>query len=333
MLLRPCHRERHGIEPVFGGDGGEAFGRGQRLFIDEAAAHLRLAPFHGEIAREARAFGPGAAVVLARQHTTRDRRIGDQADAFLAADLRQLILEAAVVEAEVVLDRLVAGRAQLFGGGDRLHQAPARLVRTAGDADFPGAHQFVEHVHGFLVRGVMVGPVGLVEVDVVGLELGQAGFDGGHDVAAIERGHAGAQGAAEPDVAGAGNLGCHDDGVARLGLHPAADDFLGAADPLGVGRHGVAFGGIVEVDAGIEAFVENAEGFGFVGLAAEGHRAHADVRDDDGRSAETAVLHGAIFPQRPCVAGFVSQPDCRGKVTRSRRVSCGYDGRGAKARA
>src|SRR3546814_7158871 len=43
-------------------------------------------------------------------------------------------------------------------------------------------------------------------------------------------------------------------------------------------------------DSGVEAAVEDAECRRLVGLAAEGHRAHADIGDGDGAAAEAAGL-------------------------------------------
>jgi len=68
---------------------------------------------------------------LGYAHAAGQGRIGDQADPLLPAGLRQLVLEAAVVEAEVVLDGLVADRAQPLGRGDGAGQAPGRLVAAA----------------------------------------------------------------------------------------------------------------------------------------------------------------------------------------------------------
>src|SRR3546814_8566928 len=80
-----------------------------------------------------------------------------------------------------------------------------------------------------------------------------------------------------------------DNRVARLGLHPAPDDLLGAADPFDIGRHRIALGGVIEIDPRVEAAVEDAERRRLVGLAAEGHRPHADVGHMDGALAEAAA--------------------------------------------
>ena len=133
----------------------------------------------------------------------------------------------------------------------------------------------------------------------LGLEAAQAVFDGLDDVVAVERGHPGALGGFEPSVARAGNLRRHDDGVAVLGFHPAADDFLGAAHPLDVGRYGIAFCGVEEVDARFERHVENAVRGCFIGLTAEGHGAHANIGYVDCAFPEAAMLH-VFLSQMSC---------------------------------
>src|SRR3546814_20990103 len=99
-----------------------------------------------------------------------------------------------------------------------------------------------------------------------------------------------------------------DDRVARLGLHPAPDDLLGAANPFGVGWHRIALGGVVEIDSRVEAAVEDAERHRLVGLAAEGHRPHTDVGHMDGALAEAAALPGSFSE--------IGRSSCRGRVCR-----------------
>ena len=137
----------------------------------------------------------------------------------------------------------------------------------------------------------MVRPVRLVKVDIVGVETFEAGLDGAGDIVAIHRRHAGALGGLDPAVRRAGHFGGDDQGVPVLGLHPAPDDLLGAAGPFRIRRDGVVFGRVVEVDARIIAFVENAEGFLLVGLGPEGHSAHADVGYVNGAFAKAAMFH------------------------------------------
>ena len=107
----------------------------------------------------------------------------------------------------------------------------------------------------------------------------------------VERRHAGAHRRLDPAVARPGHLGGDDQRIARLGLHPAADDFLGAARVFRIGRHRIVFGGVVEIDAGVEASVENFDRGFLVGHRAERHRAHADFGDDDAAAAQTIAFH------------------------------------------
>src|SRR3546814_4637405 len=110
--------------------------------------------------------------------------------------------------------------------------------------------------------------------------------DWSSDVCSSDLGRAAAARRLEPDVARPRHLGREDDRVARLRLHPAADDLLGPADPLDVGRYRIALGGVVDIDSGVEAAVEDAECRRLVGLAADGPRSPADIGDGDGAAAE-----------------------------------------------
>ena len=85
------------------------------------------------------------------------------------------------------------------------------------------------------------------------------------------------------------DLGGDDQLVPLLRLQPAADDALGFPMVFHVGGDGVHLGGVEEIDPGIEGPVHDCEGRLFVGLVAEGHRAHADVGHKDGAAAEASA--------------------------------------------
>ena len=65
-------------------------------------------------------------------------------------------------------------------------QPPGRVVGRADIAHLALPYQVVEGAQGLVQRGLPVVGVRLVEVDVVGLQAGQRGLDGVHDVAARE---------------------------------------------------------------------------------------------------------------------------------------------------
>jgi hypothetical protein len=73
-----------------------------------------------------------------------------------------------------------------------------------------------------------------------------------------------------------------------------------------VGRHGIDLGHVVEVDAGRVGAIEDRVALLLVGHAAEGHRPHADLGDDQPRISQPAVLqfasgvglHGSIHEYR-----------------------------------
>ena len=155
-------------------------------------------------------------------------------------------------------------------------------------------------------RLVAFRPVQLVEVDVIGLQALQGAFDGGADVGAVEC----RRPAANPvEIArGSGDLGRDDDLLALLALQPAPDDALRSAESPGARRHGVHLGGVDEIDAAGQRESELAVGILFAGLFAEGHRAEADVGNEQIAAAEGAwverVGHGflrnlAVFQGQP----------------------------------
>ena len=118
----------------------------------------------------------------------------------------------------------------------------------------------------------------LVEIDVVGLQPRQAGFDRGHDVAA--RG-------ALP-----GAVGCH-----RLGIFRRQHDVLaavaehGAEHGLGAAHAGIDVGGIEQGDTEVDRLVDDlARGFQ-IGALAEIVAAEADGGNAQAGAAEIANLH------------------------------------------
>ena len=162
-------------------------------------------------------------------------------------------------------------------------------LETADVADFALLDEGVEGAEGFFDGGDGVVAVDLVEVDVVGLEAAEAGFDGVHDVAA---------GGADVVAAGAGaaeDLGGDDDFVAG-----DVEVFEGLAEGLFALALGVDVGGVEEVDAGVDGGLDELVGSGLVdgadgseeaGAAVEGHGAETERRDEEAGVAECLVLH------------------------------------------
>jgi hypothetical protein len=92
------------------------------------------------------------------------------------------------------------------------------------------------------------------------------------------------------------NLGGENDLFASLAQRFAEHDFGLAA--------GVTIGGVEEVDAGIEAALDQRIGFTLAGLpdcahlalvVAEGHDSKCETRNDEAAVAETGVLHDVRF--------------------------------------
>lgn len=133
--------------------------------------------------------------------------------------------------------------------------------------------------------------MGLIEIDVVGLQALERALNGTPDLLAIEP-HLAIADMVEAGP-GTGCLRRQDDLVAvATGLQPGPDVGLGQALRFGPGRKGVHFRGVDEVDAVIERHIELRVGIGFRVLLAEGHGSEADVTDLDSGLAEFVHLHG-----------------------------------------
>src|SRR5690606_15061006 len=111
-------------------------------------------------------------------------------------------------------------------------QAPGRLVGDAEITRLARGDQTVEGLELLVQPRQAVGPVRLIEVDVVGAEPAQGGFERTFQMVPVE--YAGATAdvrrhRAEGPIVRACDLGGDQYRVARLGPEPAPDDRFGAA--------------------------------------------------------------------------------------------------------
>mmetsp|Transcript_11431 Transcript_11431/g.28942 ORF Transcript_11431/g.28942 Transcript_11431/m.28942 type:complete len:341 (-) Transcript_11431:95-1117(-) len=270
-----------------------------------------------------RAAGGGPVAVLPREDPPREDAPREESDVEVGgrAGLRELGFEGAVDKAEGVLDGDGAGHAEAVRGEDCLADAEGCLVGEAVGADLPGVEELFQCEEGFVdgdvVRAFLggfvggdaeagdpaVGPVELVEVDVVGAEAAERRVAGLDDACAVEAARGGALhgrvvppgqdafrggGAGRGGFWGAGvahDLGGDDEVGAKLLVvgEPAADVLLGGArNPARVThRDRVHLGSVDEVDAsGFDCVVELCGGFGVRVLDAEGHGSKTYGRDE-----------------------------------------------------
>src|SRR5262249_56524601 len=113
------------------------------------------------VEREAGAGGPGAARVLAREHAAGQGAVAKQAHRLASTHLCELVLEAAVQQAEVVLDGLVACEPAAIRRPQALHQTVGALVAAAGVADLALLDEAREAVERLLVGHARLRPPGL----------------------------------------------------------------------------------------------------------------------------------------------------------------------------
>jgi hypothetical protein len=122
-------------------------------------------------------------------------------------DFGQANLEAAVEQVIGILDAGHAGQPQALGEFQKAHHAPGRFIGQADVADLARLNEIIQGGEGFQQRrrlralgmrvaqpaeeiGVPVGPMQLVEVDVIGLQTFEAGVQGGRDLRPGETGSA-----------------------------------------------------------------------------------------------------------------------------------------------
>jgi hypothetical protein len=226
-------------------------------------AQVRLLPLAhpaGEQSLRQRAPDDGAqAVALGHgQHVALDAPVQDRVRRLLAPEPH----EAAALGDPLRLDH-IDGRE--LGGSDRPHLA--------------AVHQVGQRRQRLLHIGLRVGPVVLVQVDVVGLQPPQRVLDLGDDPPARRA----------PPVRGlAHGIGelRREHHVVPAALQRLADDFFGLTGGVHVGR-------VDQVDAGLERFADDADRVVVVAVAegAEHHGAESVRADLDARAAEGAVAH------------------------------------------
>ena len=132
--------------------------------------------------RQLRGAGDGA-----RQHASAERAVGDDADAELAAGVQDVTFDVAAEQRVLGLER-----------GDRVHRdgPPDRVGGGFGQpevAHLAGGDELGHRADGLLDGHVGIGPVQVVQVDVVEAEPGERAVDRGPDVlgAAVDLAYAG----------------------------------------------------------------------------------------------------------------------------------------------
>ena len=130
---------------------------------------------------------------------------------------------------------------------------PAGEIRAGDVADFAALDEAVESAEGLFDGRGRVEAVHVVDVDVIGAEATEAGFNGFEQVEA--------GGANVVDVGADSERGFGgDEELVAAALDGLAGDFFGEAV-------GIDVGGVEHVEAGVEADVYEAGGFGHVARA------------------------------------------------------------------
>src|SRR5690606_40403890 len=115
-----------------------------------------------------------------------------------------------------------------LGHRQRLHRAPGVFVARPDRSDFAFPNEFVERAERIFVTRVVIGPVRLIQVDVIGLQPPETPFDRPADVVPVDSRLALPDRRYKPSVPGATELRGDDQAIARLSRQPAANDLLRA---------------------------------------------------------------------------------------------------------
>ena len=155
-------------------------------------------------------------------------------------------------------------------------------------------------------RRVALGPVNLVQIQIVGLQPREAGVDRGFDLLARELGTVADPGDLPRRT---GHLGGQHDLVARLVFQPRPDVLLGLALRMGAGRDRIHLGGVDEVHAVGHRIVELRMRLGFGVLLTPGHGAQADLRYIELAGPQFSVLQTFLLKdssgtRRPATSTF-----------------------------
>ena len=226
-------------------------------------------------------------MIFAGQEAGSQRAVGDHADPLLLTQWLQLAFELGPVDQAVVrLDRVVARQTVLVAGPQCLGQPPCRIVGAADIAHLALLHQIVQRAHGLVDGRAGVIEVGLVEVDVVGVQPAQAVLHGCHDVAAAQSLAVGAVPHAAANLGGQ-----HDLAAVAACLHPAADDCLRHAAGVAINPAGVNVGSVDEVAAGLHKGIHHLKRGWLVGRPAPLHSAETKFTDLEAGAAQIAIVH------------------------------------------
>ena len=137
----------------------------------------------------------------------------------------------------------------------------------------------------------MIRPVGLVQINIVSLQLLQAAFEGSDNIVTIKCRHSFTHGGPYPAMTRSGDLCRQNDRIPGFGLQPPANDLFRAPDITGVWRYRIHLCGIKKVDTRIKRFIHNLKGCLLVCAGTKCHGAHTNIRDDNAASTQSVSIH------------------------------------------
>lgn len=263
-----------------------------------------------------RAFWDGTAEIFSSHNALGQRRIGQQADLFLHGDFGEASLKCPVQQAIGIL----------YGNNPRqvvfarfcqvTHDTVGRFVRNADMAHLAGPGQLLHRAKRFLYGnagfvimlvaisagpkklGAPVGPMGLVQVKIICLQIFQATFSGENDLVTGEAAFL----IADPvHVRAARHLGGKNDVVAIFTRgHPASDNAFRFPLRFRARWDRVEFSGVEKIETAFNRLVHLQKRSSLVDLVTHHHRP-----ETENRYVEISTAKAAFFHENPrfcCVA-------------------------------
>ena len=267
MRSDPGDRRAHRMEIVFSAESGKLRrGLGRPCFRVARLVHLVRGQSAGLVLE-----------VLAGEEPARRRAVRKDGQPVGRRHWQELDFRLALHEVVHGLDRLQPRPAVAFLDAERRLRLPSGIVADARVQHLAGAHRVLERAHVLLKRRQRVVMVQIKDLDAVGSQPLQARVDGAAHVAA--------RGAARVDVA-AGRIEAlrGDDQAFALASDQLAENFLGTALV-------VLVGGVEEIDSRVAAGAVHRGRRALVRIAAERHRAEAQLRDLHAARAENPIFH------------------------------------------
>ena len=178
---------------------------------------------------------------------------------------------------------------------ERLHQTITIFVAHPNRPHFSLPNQFIESLQGILWSHPMIGPVHLIEVDVVGLKALQASFHGLANVISIQSRLVIPDRRIEPAMGRPCHLCCNNHPIPWPVSKPLPYPGLAQTHQLSSRGNRIELRTIIEIDSLFKGPVHDPERHLLPSLGSKGHGSHAYLAYHDSTCPQSPLLHATIL--------------------------------------